>query len=127
MRITAFFVSVLPCLVNRTERSSRLAAAQQSVKETWDITLTVGLRGHSIRWGRFARPLTVIWEIGFLETVSRNIGSIFKTELFQELLKIVLRRAAKRLGVETGLEAPGKNSPKPKSLADCSRRQIAVA
>jgi len=50
----------------------------------------------------------VIWETGFLETVSRNIGSIYKTELFQELLKIVLRRAAKRLGVETGLEAPGK-------------------
>ena len=43
------------------------------------------------------QPVTVVWETGFLETVSRNIGSIYKTELFQELVKIVLRQAAKRL------------------------------
>jgi len=54
------------------------------------------------------QPLTVIWETGFLETVSRNIGSIYKTELFQELVKIVLRRAAKRLGVEVGARGSGK-------------------
>jgi hypothetical protein len=54
------------------------------------------------------QPLTVIWETGFLETIIRNIGSIYKTELFQELLKIVLRRAAKRLGVEVGARGSGK-------------------
>jgi hypothetical protein len=54
------------------------------------------------------QPLTVVWETGFLETVSRNIGSIYKTELFQELMKIVLRHAAKRLGVEAGARGSGK-------------------
>jgi hypothetical protein len=54
------------------------------------------------------QPLTIIWETGFLETVSRNIGSIYKTELFQELVKIVLKRAAKRLGLEVGARGSGK-------------------
>jgi hypothetical protein len=54
-------------------------------------------------------PVTIVWETGFLETVSRNIGSIYKMELFQELLKIVLRRAAKRLGLDVGARGAGKD------------------
>lgn len=54
------------------------------------------------------QPLTIIWETGFLETVSRNLRSIYKTELFQELVKIVLKRAAKRLGLEAGARGSGK-------------------
>ncbi len=54
------------------------------------------------------QPLTIIWETGFLETVTRNLGSIYKTELFQEIVKIVLRRAAKRLGLEAGARGSGK-------------------
>lgn len=46
--------------------------------------------------------VTVVWETGFLETVSRNLGSIYRTELFRELLEIVLKHAAKRLGLEAG-------------------------
>jgi hypothetical protein len=65
-------------------------------------------------------PLSIIWETGFLETISRNIGSVYKTELFQELLKIVLRRAAKRLGLE-GARGTGKELTRAEVEAELSK------
>ena len=51
-------------------------------------------------------PITVVWETGFIETVTRNIGSLYKTDLFQEILRIVLERVAKHIGLE-GARGPG--------------------
>ncbi|MCM2435828.1 hypothetical protein [Agrobacterium rosae] len=49
-----------------------------------------------------AHPVTFIWETGLLETISRNVTQIGDTQLFQTLLKYLLRQLAKRLGVDLG-------------------------
>lgn len=49
-----------------------------------------------------AHPVTFIWETGLVETVSRNVTQIGETQLFQTLLKYLLRQLAKRLGVDVG-------------------------
>lgn len=51
-----------------------------------------------------AYPLTFVWETGLIETFRDNLTQIHETELFQKLLKWVLRRVAQRFG---GFESRG--------------------
>jgi hypothetical protein len=45
-----------------------------------------------------AHPLTFVWETGLLETFRDNLTRIHKTEIYQKLLKWLLRRIAQRFG-----------------------------
>lgn len=51
-----------------------------------------------------AQPLTFVWETGLIETFRDNLMKIHQTELFQKLLKWLLRRVARRFG---GFEGRG--------------------
>jgi hypothetical protein len=58
--------------------------------------------------GAGSHPITFVWETGFLETVSRSLSLIYKTDLFQEILKYVLKYAAKKLGGGIAGKGPGQ-------------------
>ena len=54
-----------------------------------------------------AHPVSIVYETGFLETLSDNLTSIRNTKLFTKLLKYVRKYVAKKLGVGiTSLELP---------------------
>lgn len=57
-----------------------------------------------------SHAVTFVWETGLLETISRNIGSIYQTKLFRKLLKLAIRHAGKRLG-GVGGRGPGMTIP----------------
>lgn len=54
--------------------------------------------------GADAVPLTFVWETGLVETFRDNLRRIHETDLFQKLLKWVLRRVLQRFG---GFEGKG--------------------
>lgn len=47
-----------------------------------------------------SHPVTFVWETGLIETVARNLGTIQDTGLFKKILGFVLKKAAKKLGVD---------------------------
>src|SRR4051812_9215118 len=55
-----------------------------------------------------AYPITVVWETGLLETVSRNLAAVSDTKLFNKLVDLAIRQAAKRLGATVGARGPGQ-------------------
>lgn len=65
-----------------------------------------------------AHPITFIWETGLVETITRNVTQIGDTQLFQTLLKYLLKQLAKRLGVDLG----GRGAPGEISDQDIERR-----
>src|SRR5918999_4784488 len=54
-----------------------------------------------------AYPLTVVWETGLLETVTRNLTTVNQTKLFNKLVNYAIRHAAKWLGASVGGPGPG--------------------
>lgn len=61
-----------------------------------------------------AYPLTVVWETGLLETVTRNLATVNQTKLFNKLVNYAIRHAAKWLGASVGARGPGE----PMSMAE---------
>ncbi|UVC19340.1 alpha/beta hydrolase [Mesorhizobium onobrychidis] len=55
-----------------------------------------------------SHPVTIIWETGLVETITRNLTRIHKTKLFQKLVAYVLREVSKRLGGGIGGKGPGE-------------------
>src|SRR3954471_9831322 len=55
-----------------------------------------------------AYPVTVVWETGLLETVSRTLAQVSRTKLFDKLVDLAIRQAAKRLGAGVGARGPGQ-------------------
>src|SRR4051812_17595025 len=61
-----------------------------------------------------AYPITVVWESGVLETVTRNLSTVNQTKLFNKLVNYAIRHAAKWLGASVGARGPGQ----PMSMAE---------
>lgn len=61
-----------------------------------------------------AYPITVVWETGLIETVTRNLDTVNKTKLFNKLVNYAIRHAAKWLGASVGAKGPGQ----PMSMAE---------
>jgi hypothetical protein len=61
-----------------------------------------------------AYPITVVWETGLLETVTRNLSTVNQTKLFNKLVDYAIRHAAKWLGASVGARGPGQ----PMSIAE---------
>lgn len=55
-----------------------------------------------------AHPVTFVWETGLIETVTRNLESLYGTKLYQKVVKYVIRHAGKRLGGSVGARGPGE-------------------
>src|SRR3954454_22663431 len=55
-----------------------------------------------------AYPVTIVWETGLLETVRRNLAQVSQTKLFDKLVDLAIRQAAKRLGAGVGARGPGQ-------------------
>lgn len=58
-----------------------------------------------------AHPLTVVWETGLIETVTRNLRSLNETRLFNKLVNYAIRHAIRRLAVEVPGRGPGELVP----------------
>lgn len=52
-------------------------------------------------------PVTVVWETGFFETLTKNLHDLDKTTLFGRLLELALRYAAGSMGIAEG-KGPGQ-------------------
>jgi hypothetical protein len=55
-----------------------------------------------------AYPITIVWETGLLETVTRNLSTVNQTKLFNKLVDYAIRHAAKWLGASVGARGPGQ-------------------
>ncbi len=47
-------------------------------------------------------PVTFVWETGLLETITRNLDTVYKTSFFQAILKVLLKKVMEKLGVSVG-------------------------
>ncbi len=56
--------------------------------------------------GAGCHPVTFVWETGLVETVTRSLGRLNETKLFQKLVEYVIRQAVKRLGGGIGGKGP---------------------
>jgi hypothetical protein len=74
------------------------------VKETAGIAIADRLKPVYEAAGGF--PITFVWEAGFMETLSRNLGTIHNTKLFGKLLKYTLKFVAEKIGGVSG-KGPG--------------------
>lgn len=54
-----------------------------------------------------SHPVTFIWETGLVETITRNLNTIYQTDLFQKVLVWVIKKAAKKLGLGSGAKGVG--------------------
>jgi len=70
-----------------------------------------------------AYALTVVWEVGLLETITRNLDSLNQTRLFNKLVDYAIRHAAKWLGADVG--AKGTGSLMPLTEVEAARRSDA--
>ncbi|MGZ3814179.1 MAG: alpha/beta hydrolase [Mucilaginibacter sp.] len=61
--------------------------------------------------GTDVHPISFIWETGLIETVSQNIGDIWKTKFFQKLLEKAIKIAGSKLGInlDDGVVSRGLN------------------
>jgi hypothetical protein len=55
-----------------------------------------------------AHPVTFVWETGLAETVAKNLNTIHQTQLFQKILRFILRQATKWLGGALAGKGPGE-------------------
>jgi hypothetical protein len=55
-----------------------------------------------------SHPVSFVWETGLVETISRNLSGAVRTDLVQALLKHVLKRVAKRWGIDLAEKGPGE-------------------
>ena len=70
-----------------------------------------------------SHPISLIWETGLVETVTRNLDSAVQTELAQKLLKHVLKRVAKRWGVDLAGKGPGQDLTDAELEAELAKRR----
>jgi pimeloyl-ACP methyl ester carboxylesterase len=70
-----------------------------------------------------AYPITVVWETGLLETVTRNLATFNHTKLFNKLVNYAIRHAAKWLGASVGTRGPGE----PMSMAEIESARVSDA
>jgi hypothetical protein len=82
------------------------------VKEAKGLELARRIAPSYERGGAY--PITVVWETGLLETVTRNLRSVNETKLFNKLVDYAIRHAAKWLGAGVGARGPGQ----PMSMAE---------
>ncbi|HYA43009.1 MAG TPA: hypothetical protein VEF34_17025 [Syntrophobacteraceae bacterium] len=71
----------------------------------------MGLKIAEKMWGVFkdhAHPVTFVWETGFLETLTQRLNSIYQTQLFQRMMRFILRQATKRLASAFGGRGHGE-------------------
>ncbi|WP_058555229.1 alpha/beta hydrolase [Thiohalocapsa sp. ML1] len=54
-----------------------------------------------------AHPVFFIWETGALETLWRNLADIHGTKLFQQILRLLVKKLAKYAGVRVGARGAG--------------------
>jgi hypothetical protein len=57
--------------------------------------------------GAGVRPITVIWETGVIETLTRNLKDLHKTKLFRKLLAWAVVKVAEHIGIVEGGRGPG--------------------
>jgi hypothetical protein len=70
-----------------------------------------GLQIAEKMWGVLkdqAHPVTFVWETGLVETLGKRLNKIHQTQLFQKILRFILRQATKKLGGALAGKGPGE-------------------
>jgi hypothetical protein len=57
--------------------------------------------------GDVAHAVTVVWETGAGETITRNLKDLNSTKLFNKIVNIAIQKASKRLGIGVGSKGAG--------------------
>lgn len=76
------------------------------VSETNGLETARKMQKHISRIDHF--PICFVWETGLIETIGANIHSISETQLFNKLVKILIKKLSAKLGFEVALgKGPG--------------------